>query len=210
MTTSTRRMWNAQSWHPSERKQLFSAIAANFTINTALYPGSYFDLSPAFIFDDVAFVDTNRKAAKFFADRDAVDGIIAENRDEATPTNWRFLQADYTDPLPLQDNSFDLLVSLYAGVVSETCTRYLRPGGVLLANASHGDVAMATLDPDLSLVAVLTHDSEQFTVRREDLGSYLKPKKPGPLSAQTLRTSQRGIPYTKTAFAYLFQNSPAA
>ena len=37
----------------------------------------------------------------------------------------------------------DLLVSLYSGPLSGHCTPYLRVGGMLLANASHGDVALA-------------------------------------------------------------------
>ena len=210
MTSPTRTVWIAQRWHPSERKQLFDVINTNFEVSAALYPGSYFDLSPAFVFEGVTFVDTDRRAAKFFADLEAVDGIIAENRTEIRPPNWRFLHADYTDVLPLKDSSFDLLVSLYAGVISDSCTRYLRPGGILLANPSHGDVAMAALNPEYRLVAVLKWESGQFTVHREELDSYLQPKQPGSVSAPTLRTSQRGIAYTKTPFAYLFQSSPAA
>ena len=41
----------------------------------------------------------------------------------------RFIEADYSDSLDLDDGAFDLLVSLYAGFVSEACTRHLRVGG---------------------------------------------------------------------------------
>ncbi len=37
------------------------------------------------------------------------------------------------------------------GFVFEHCTRYLRPVGWLLVNPSHGDVAMASINPEYSL-----------------------------------------------------------
>jgi len=38
---------------------------------------------------------------------------------------WRFIDTDYTRELDVPAESFDLLVSLYAGFASEFCTRYL-------------------------------------------------------------------------------------
>lgn len=38
----------------------------------------------------------------------------------------RFLQADYTVPLVGEDEAFDLLISLHAGLVWAHCQRYLR------------------------------------------------------------------------------------
>ena len=76
----------------------------------------------------------------------------------------RFIGADYTDPLGLDDGGFDLLISMYAGFISEHCTRYLRVGGTLLVNPSHGDAAMASIDPRYRLTGVVTSRSGGYSV----------------------------------------------
>jgi len=40
----------------------------------------------------------------------------------------------------------------------------------------------------------------------DDLGSYLQPKKPTEITRELLHTTNRGVPYTKTPEAYVFQH----
>ncbi len=54
---------------------------------------------------------------RFFQDSDGVREIIAANEGAVGP-EFQFIPADYTDPLPLEAESYDLLLSLYAGPVS--------------------------------------------------------------------------------------------
>ena len=205
MKTLTRKLWAKQDQHPGDRLRLFTAVSAAFDISTVLYPGSYVDVAPSFVFDEVTYVDTDRRAARFFSDVDGVDEIIAQQREAGSDTEWRFVPGDYASDLGLPIEHYDLLVSLYAGFVSEHCTRYLRVGGLLLVNPSHGDAAMASIDPRYRLVAVVTSRSGKYSVSRNDLDSYLKPKGPATISAEALHRSGRGVGYTKPAFAYLFQ-----
>ena len=99
----------------------------------------------------------------------------------------------------------DLVISLFAGPVSEYVRGYLRPGGWLLANASHGDASLAALDPTLRLAAVVHHRDGHYRVVTDRLEEYLVPKRPEAADADRIRSSGRGIAYTRTAFAYLFQ-----
>lgn len=99
---------------------------------------------------------------------------------------------------------FDLLVSLYAGLVSEHCTEYLKPGGTLLANPSHGDVAMPSLDDRYVLSGVVVHRGGASRVRTTGLEKYLVPKASTPLTRDDVRERGRGVAYTRSAFAYLF------
>lgn len=108
---------------------------------------------------------------------------------------------------------FDLLISLYAGFISECCARYLKVGGTLLVNPSHGDAAMASLDPRYALAGVvhqITPEAEARTsactyrVDTTDLESYMIPKNPRTITVESLRRSNRGVVYTKSPFAYLF------
>lgn len=99
---------------------------------------------------------------------------------------------------------------LDAGFVSEHCTRYLRPGGILLANNSHGDASLASLDPCYALLGVITVRGGRYRVRTGSLDDYLVPKRGVPPTADELQRINRGIAYTKTPFAYLFRRSTIA
>ena len=199
-------MWNQQDRHPGDRLRLFTAIAEAVAVSNALYPGSFVDIAPSFVFDSVTYVDTNRRAATFFADSAGVEEIIAEHRTASSEARWHFMPADYTTDLGPEIGRFDLLISLYAGFVSEHCTRYLRRGGFLLANSSHGDVAMASIDPRYRLTAVINARSGRYRVSRDDLETYLIPKQPTEVSAPLLHRTGRGIAYTRSPFAYLFEH----
>ena len=43
-------------------------MASFIDAERALYPGSYVDLAPSFVWPSVTYVDTDRRAAQFFAD----------------------------------------------------------------------------------------------------------------------------------------------
>ena len=202
MEDSTARLWEEQNRHPGDRLRLFEAVAGFIDQAPVLYPGSFVDVAASFAFDSVTYVDTDRRAARFFADREGVGEIIAGYRRHAT---WEFQSADYRSDLRLPDRSFGLLVSLYAGFVSEHCTRYLQPGGWLLVNPSHGDVAMASINPRYLLGAVVNARAGRYSVSERNLDAYLIPKQPVEISAALLHQRGRGIAYTKSPFAYLFR-----
>lgn len=204
MKNRTRKLWQLQDRHPGDRLRLFKAIAAAVPARTALYPGSFVDIAPSFVFPSVTYVDSDRRAAAFFADEEGVREIVAGHEHAPRP-DFRFIHADYAGDLALQEASFDLLVSLYAGFVSAACTRYLRIGGTLLANPSHGDAAMASIDPRYRLSGVVLARDGDYRVSTDGLDAYLVPKKAQEITAEALHKSGRGIGYTRPAFAYLFQ-----
>lgn len=196
--------------HPGDHVRLFASVAEGIGPSRVLYPGSYVDIAPSVLFDDVTYVDTDRRAARFFAQTEAVADLVRRERiatrdAPAGPATLRFHEADYRSALPVAVDSMDLLISLYAGFVSEHCTRYVASGGWLLANSSHGDVAMATLDPAYVLAAVVTSRAGRYRVRTDDLDRYLVPRRGHPPTVEQLHRTNRGIAYTRTAYAYLFR-----
>lgn len=208
MPPTTRELWETQNRHPGDRRRLFDAVASVIDPERVLYPGSYVDIAASFVFDDVTYVDIDRRAARFFGDADEVAALIAEQRGEggrdgARP-RVRFVHADYREPLDLDEHSVDLLVSLYAGPISEYCTRHLRVGGSLLANPSHGDVALAALDDRYELAGVVQHRDQRYRVITDGLDDHLIPKRPDPVTRESVLESGRGVAYTKPSFAYLF------
>jgi hypothetical protein len=134
-----------------------------------------------------------------------VDG---PRRGDDAGTAVRFLHADYTTALPLTSHGFDLLISLFAGPVWEHCRGFLRPGGLLLANSSHGDASLAALDPELDLAAAVILRTEHYRLDLDDLHRFLMPKNPEANRTETIRRTGRGVSYTKPAFAYVFRYAP--
>ena len=200
-------MWLNQNKHHEsmgDRKSLFQTIGDHIQAERVLYPGSYVDVSPSFVFPAVTYVDADKRAAAFFTDEEGVTELIHADPESPPQPRFSFLHRDYTTDLGLADASFDLLVSLYAGFISEACTDALRIGGTLLVNPSHGDAAMAALDPRYQLSGVIMNAGGGYGIITEDLDTYLIPKEPTTLTRASLRESGRGVKYTKSAFAYLF------
>ncbi len=203
MKPKTAELWAKQNQAVGDRRELFGAVAGAVKVETVLYPGSYVDISPSFVFDSVTYVDSDKRTPGFFDDIDGLTQIVAQHRGP-TPPDINFIHADYTAPLDLPDNNVDLLISLYGGFISEHCTRYLKIGGSLLVNSSHGDAALASISPRYQLAAVVISRSGRYRITTADLESYLIPKKPQTITAVSLHRTGRGIAYTRTPFAYLF------
>lgn len=208
MKSTTNELWAKQDRHHGDRLRLFSAVATHVEAPRVLYPGSFVDVAASFVFPAVTYVDTDRRAAKFFDDVEGVDEIISGNQTTRGNRTFEFIAGDYQGDLDLADRSFNLLVSLYAGFISEHCTRYLRVGGHLLVNPSHGDAAMASIDRRYRLAAVVkSGENYSYRIDTRELESYLVPKKPQPVTVERLHQLGRGIGYTKSPFAYLFERT---
>lgn len=208
MKPATRKLWAKQNQHDGDRLRLFTAISKRVEASHVLYPGSFVDIAASFVFPAVTYVDTDRRANAFFDDTDGVAQIVADNQVSHENRTVVFVAGDYRTDLGLLEGSFDLLVSLYAGFVSEHCTRYLRPGGHLLVNPSHGDAAMAHIDDRYRLVAAITSGGpDGYRVDTRELDTYFIPKRRQPVTVERLHQLGRGIGYTKSPFAYLFERT---
>jgi hypothetical protein len=187
-----------------ERLGIFVLLAEHFAIRSALYPGSFTHVTPAFVFPVTCFVDTDRRAARFFRDPSLMD-FVNRRKSYVEEPLIRFHHADYAHSFAEDDETFDLLISQYAGFVSQHCKRYLRIGGHLLANNSHGDAGMAAIDPDYTLVAVIHHRGERYALSESGLGAYFVPKRDLRITRVHLEQVGKGIGYTRSAFAYVFR-----
>lgn len=197
--------WESYRASIGDRSEMFVAVADRWPIRRGLYPGSYVDLAPSVAVPDMTYVDSDTRAARYFADEQRVLAELAGRTTyEGTPV-CRFVAADYAGLLPSAPGGYDLLVSLFAGPVWDRCRGYLRPGGLLLANTSHGDASLAALDPGLRLVAAVHYRDERYRLATGDLAGYLVPKQPSAADAAAIRQRGRGIAYTRSAFAYVFQ-----
>lgn len=187
-----------------ERLEMFEFLAKHFTIERVLYPGSFVHVTPSFIFPKVTYVDMDQRAKQFFTKQE-LQNLISEYKTYSQEAHVQFHYQDYTKCLPECEESFELLISQYAGFISQYCKRYLKISGWLLANNSHGDASMAHLDNDYELVAVVNRRGDKFSFSVNKLEEYFVPKKNMLVTKEYLEKIQRGIGYRKSAFAYVFR-----
>jgi len=186
-----------------ERRELFKIIAEEFNVKKGLYPGSFVHITPFFFIPEMVYVDMDKRCKKFFADP-GLEDLIGSNQAYDFPPVYHFYSADFSNPINEQENSFDLLISLYAGFISQSCQRYLKKEGILLANNSHGDSSLAYLDQNFKLIGVVKRNNEKFSITTKELDSYFVPKSGKKISRKEIEKSMRGPGFTKTAYAYLF------
>jgi len=186
------------------RAELFKVVAQRLQVQRALYAGSWIHVAPSLFVPEVVYVDSDRRCPAFFAD-EQIRSYIEQHRQYSEPASFRFHHADYTNPLGEQAASFDLLISQFAGFISPACRKYLRIGGHLLANDSHGDAGVAHLDPRYELIAGVHRQDDTFEISTHDLSSYFVPKRASdPREVEGLRALGRGLKYTNSADHYLF------
>lgn len=186
-----------------ERLGLFEGLVERFGVGRALYPGSFVHVTPSFVIPEVVYVDSDKRAAAFFADPGTM-ALVRKQRAYAYEPVIRFHHQDFATPLQEPEAYFDLLISQYAGFVSRDCKRYLKIGGYLAVNNSHGDASMARLDPGFELVAVYHRHSEHFTFSSQELGTFMIPKSGFEPDRVRLESEMRGPAFTRSAAGYVF------
>lgn len=188
-----------------QRLPLFRLVAEHLGARSALYPGSWIHLAPSLVVPEVVYVDADRRCPAFFADP-AVRAHVAAHQAYAEPAVFRFHGQDYTRPLPEPDGSFELLISQYAGCISQPCRRYLRVGGHLLVNDSHGDAGVAALDPSYALVGAVEEGPAGPVLRLTGLDGLFVPRREGgPATIADRQAHGKSLRYVQTADHYLFR-----
>jgi hypothetical protein len=66
---------------------------------------------------------------------------------------------------------------------------------------------MASIDDRYRLRGVVHHRDGRYSVDDVDLDTYLVPKAPVEITDELLHCTQRGIVYTTSPFAYLFERT---
>lgn len=187
-----------------ERLELFQIVADKFNIQRGLYAGSFVHVTPSFFIPDVVYVDNDKQARQFF-NKPEIYTFIAQRKVYSQEAMVSFHFADYRNGFEEPFESFDFLISQYAGFVGQYCKQYLKKGGLLLANNSHGDAGMAAIDDDYQLRAVFSIRDGKHRIKETNLDEYFVPKSKIEITKANLEKLQKGIGYKKTAGAYLFQ-----
>jgi hypothetical protein len=187
-----------------ERLDLFEILADRFNVRRALYPGGFVHITPSFVFPDVVYVDNDRQAKQFFGKPEVLK-YIAQRKSYLQEAKVSFHFADYRSGFDEPFETYDLLISQYAGFVGQHCKPYLKTGGFLVANDSHGDAGLAAIDDDYQLKAVFSVRNGVHRISETDLDAYFVPKWQTQITREYLEGLQKGIGYKKAAGVYLFE-----
>lgn len=187
-----------------EQVDLFRLLRNEFDLSNAIYPGSYIQISPSFIFPYVVYIDSDKNAIQFFQSG-MLEEIVNDRKAYSEDPKIVFHGIDYREMIGDYRSEFDLLISQYAGFISGVCKPYVRRGGYLLVNNSHGDAGMASIDNDYQLMAAIHRRSGQYRLSASSLADYFIPKKDIKVTRELLLERKKGVGYTRTAALYLFQ-----
>jgi hypothetical protein len=187
-----------------EQIDLFRLIKRTYKVTKAIYPGSFIHISPSFIFPDVVYIDSDKNAIKFFKS-DKLITLVSERKEYNEAPKITFHGIDYKSPIDKLHHQFDLLISQYAGFISDTCKEYLKIGGFLLVNNSHGDAGLASIDEDFRLISTVHKSGGKYRLSQTSLEKYFIPKRKIKVTKEMLFKTGKGAAYTKTAPLYVFQ-----
>jgi len=194
-----------------ERNMLFEKLANHYNPLKGLYPGSFTHITPSLYISDMTYVDSDSRIARFFHDPE-VRAYLEHHKTYPDAMKLCGIQADFTERLPLPENSYDMLFSFYAGLISQHCKRYIKEGGILVCNNSHGDSSICFTDSDYRLVGVVNRKGDTFTISQKDLETYFQKRDGTPIDREKVERRLTGENFTRKAFAYIFRygRSPEA
>ena len=193
-------------------------------IHRVLYPGCHRHITASLVFPDVDYVDSDNNVSDVYQDDAMRDWICSEtsNDESAVQHKWTFTCSSYESMAQkktiFKDNSYDLMISLSAGIVSTTCSRYIRPGGYFLVNDGHADASAVfvatTQDKGSKLFNLVAVWEDGMGWKTTNLGDYFMTTRGEYISidqaheaAEIGSKSKRSFRLKKDSHFYLFQKS---
>jgi len=177
-----------------DRKELYRNVVDVFGVQRALYPGSHIDIMPSFVIPSVVYMDSYKATIKFFKKLEQIHQFIDTHKTYTENSEIVFIEGDYN--LQYSIEPVDLIISQFAGFVGQATEGYLKEGGILLCNDSHGDATLAYCDPDYEFVGVV--DSNNL-IDTENLEQYLKFARTHDINVEKVRKTMKGQNYKNKA-----------
>jgi len=188
------------------RKTLL-VLKNNFKITRSLYPGSWIHLTPSLVFPLVVYVDSLSNIKQMFDNPQLIDYV--RKHSEVSEPCIKAYERDYRRGIEEEKESFDLLISLNSGFVSQYCSQYLKKNGLLLANNSHYDAIKAYTDKENYKVTGIFPNSSKLKVK--DLEEYFLTKNNLTITSDMVIENSKKSPskakyqLKKKALYYLFK-----
>ncbi|KDR95474.1 hypothetical protein SAMN02745945_02081 [Peptoclostridium litorale DSM 5388] len=131
---------------------------------------------------------------------DIIKEYIEQNKEYLDPCEIDFIGQDYTQLLKIEE--VDLIISQYAGFVAQATKQFLKVGGILICNDSHGDATLARFDEGFKFIGIVDRKNK---IQSNNLENYFKLPKEKPVDLEEMRKKMKGLKYTLAAENYLFR-----
>lgn len=183
-----------------DRTDLYRTVCHAFQVKSALYPGSHIDIMPSFVIPQVTYIDSFKGTLQFFKDIEAVNALIHTQKTYEEACQIRFFAGDYKETYDIEQ--VDLLISQFAGFVGQETKAYLKDGGILLSNDSHGDATLAFMDEDYDFIGVVNARNQ---IETDHLDTYFQFARKRPIDLEKVKLTMKGPKYKEQANHYLFK-----
>ncbi|MDD3654129.1 MAG: class I SAM-dependent methyltransferase [Desulfotomaculaceae bacterium] len=178
-----------------DRAGLFELIKDKYGCGTVLYPGCSIHITPSFYFQHVVYVDISETAKEFFKDNQNILSIVNSNKKYKQSAYIQFIHYDYTKELPVRENNYDLLLSIYAGCITKSCKKYIKRGGIIVSNNHHNDAQEAIEDSSVTLEALIRKKGRRYQIEEKTEEMLLKTLKAYTMPLKNMRRSNCGMEY---------------
>ncbi|MDH8678160.1 hypothetical protein QE109_08375 [Fusibacter bizertensis] len=185
-----------------DRMPLYKSVTDTFEIQRALYPGSHVDIMPSFVIPSVIYMDSFKGTIEFFKKMEIIRGYVETNKAYYKDLEITFIEGDYNLKYDIQP--VDLIISQFAGFVGQATKAYLKVGGILLCNDSHGDATLAYCDSDYEFVGVVNANG---IIDTENLEKYFKFARSRDIDLEKVRKTMKGPNYKTKADNYIFRKN---
>lgn len=152
-------------------------------------------------------MDISETAKEFFQDKQKVLSIIDNNKKYKQPAYIQFLPHDYTKGLPVRENNFDLLLSIYAGGIIKSCKKYIKPGGIIVSNNHLNDAQEVTGDSSVTLEALIRRKGRKYQLEAKAKEMLLATLKAHTMPANNMRRSGSGMHYVDNEYYFVFRKT---
>lgn len=196
-----------EDWHIP----IFKSAKAISSATRCLYPGCDKHITASLVFSDVTYVDFNEKVSPTYTDKRTLEWVH-ENKTYKEENQIVFFKKDFENEIAFELESFDLLISASAGIVSTYCEKYLKKGGYFLAGDAHYDARKTFLNPNFLLVGVYDWDKQSFETSDNALkGHFMTVENKRPITEAEVEESiqtpkaRRSFKLQKEELFYLFK-----
>jgi len=129
---------------------------------------------------------------KVFTDSDLLK-YIENHKEYQDKPKIEFHQSDYGSKFGEVKASFDLLISLSSGFISQACGLYLKTGGLLFVDNEHYDASMAYVDPKFDIVGVFKTVG-QYIESKQSIHSFFITTKGNPITLEMVKENIQRSP----------------
>ena len=177
----------------------------NTGADTVLYPGCSIHITPSFYFQHVVYVDISEKAKEFFQDYSSILSFVNSNKKYKQSAYIQFIHSDYTKELPVREDNYDLLLSLYAGGIIKSCKKYIKPGGIIVSNNHQHDAQQALNDSSLRLEALIRKKGKKYHNESGTTEEIHKTLQENTKPLKNMRNSGSGLEYVDSEYYFVFR-----